>query len=102
MFANAQIDALITYAFRVRPGTVLLLQLSNPIMRSLIRGVVPNDLVNAVHSGGFPLFEEARLIGAKNEDGAALAVQSPDFRWTNVVLEFEFPGTNHGVILSEA
>lgn len=92
MFTNAQVDALITYVSRVRPGTIRLLPSVNPIMRTLIRGEVPRDLASALHLDGFPLFDKAKLSRAHDEDNAALADQCLEAPWTNAVQESEISG----------
>lgn len=92
MFTNAQVNALITHVSRVRPGTIRLLPSINPIMRTLIRGEIPRDLVSALDLDGFPLFDEAKLSQANYEDDAALADQCLEVPWTNVVQESAIPG----------
>ncbi|BCR83586.1 uncharacterized protein ACHE_10988S [Aspergillus chevalieri] len=92
MFTNAQVNALITHVSRVRPGTIRLLPSINPIMRTLIRGEVPRGLVSALHLDGFPLFDQAKLSRANDEDDAALADQCLEAPWTNAVQESDIPG----------
>lgn len=101
MFTNKQIDALVTYALRGRPGTVKLFRLSDPFMRELIRGTVSQELKDAFYPGGSRLFTETILERAHGED-TTLAQENPGVPWTNVVPDNKDPGDSLFAILGIA
>jgi hypothetical protein len=80
-FTNAQIDALITFALRTRPGTIHLYRSLAPVALSLLSGELPANLHQILMDANTGLLRHNALEEARTQDENASRAQEVAYPW---------------------
>ncbi|KAJ0418854.1 hypothetical protein BJY00DRAFT_302509 [Aspergillus carlsbadensis] len=87
-FSSGQIDAFITCALRIRPGTIRLFESLKPMAVSLLYGIAPVDSRQQLENEATGLSNRSTINSALGEDGQALAVSQSWDTWEAEKTEF--------------